>query len=75
MSTVTKCDRCGEMYDPFGDSLQDNFESLAPWRFNIVKDLYPYPDKKTIDLCYKCKTKLVDWLHLTDEHGPASGRR
>ena len=76
MSTVTKCDRCGVIYNPMG--IEETDGSLGPdepWRLNLTKDCWPHAREMKIDLCPNCKASLNDWLHLADEHGPASGRR
>ena len=79
MSTVTKCDRCGTIFNPIelvAVEAPKDLENDAPWRLNLTKDLWPHSGQLTIDLCPNCKASLNDWLvRLVDENGPAAGRR
>lgn len=76
MSTVTKCDRCGTIFNPMNIEEQDrNFGPDEPWRLSLTKDLWPHPGEMKIDLCPNCKASLNDWLHMADEYEPTDGRR
>ncbi len=55
---VTKCDRCGKIYD---ESIPDDYENKS-WRFKLSYDTHPYPETIMIDLCDDCKESLYAWL-------------
>ena len=60
MALITKCDRCGEIYDPW-----ETYNHINPyenwWRYGLVKDCHPYSETR-IDLCPNCKKDLERWF-------------
>ena len=34
------------------------------WRYEVIKDCHPYPDRLKIDLCKDCKKDLIRWLGI-----------
>ena len=59
MSEAKLCDRCGKVISFLNSELIKEKEA---WRYEIIRDCHPYPDKITIDLCLDCKKDLVKWL-------------
>ena len=59
MSDAKICDRCGQTIKLFENKLSYQDEA---WRYEIIKDCHPYPDKIKIDLCSDCKKDLKRWL-------------
>lgn len=71
MATVTKCDRCGTIYNPMTIIVEEQdckfLGSDESWRLSITKELWPHAGEMKIDLCPNCKAELNDWLHMADE--------
>jgi len=62
MSTVTKCDRCGTIFNSMNiEELDQNYDPDASWRLNMAKELWPHAGESKIDLCPDCKKRLHDW--------------
>lgn len=60
MSNAKICDRCGQTIKLF-ECEPDKDET---WRYEVIKDCHPYPDRLKIDLCKDCKKDLVRWLGI-----------
>ena len=61
MSTVTRCDRCGKIYDPLYIMHCPSIINQEWWRYKVVRDCHPYEEIK-VDLCPNCRKNLVKWL-------------
>lgn len=53
------CDRCNKVINELND---DHPFDNTIWRYEILMDTHPYPDKIKVDLCWDCKKELVKWL-------------
>jgi hypothetical protein len=60
MSNAKICDRCGQTIKLF-EYEPDKDEA---WRYEVIRDCHPYPDRVKIDLCKDCKKDLVRWLGI-----------
>ena len=60
MSDAKICDRCGQTIKLF-EYEPDKDEA---WRYEVIKDCHPYPDRLKIDLCNDCKKDLIRWLGI-----------
>lgn len=59
MALAKKCDRCGEIYDPYGSNSE--FNAIIP----AYIDTSGFAVKKfrVIDLCPKCRKSFKEWLN------------
>lgn len=61
MAEAKKCDRCGSLYEDF--PLCESELSKKWWRYSIMRDDYPYPEKR-LDLCSKCRRLLFEFIKV-----------
>lgn len=69
MSSAKKCDRCGNLFEPFFD---DIYQNPKGWRYSVIKDCYPYKSIE-YDLCLRCKKELCDWVEKYKESDNEKG--
>ena len=60
MSSVFRCDRCGEIYD--NAALQTEPIVLYPATTNILGISQGEESRETVDLCGTCTSQLEMWL-------------
>lgn len=59
---IRVCDRCRREIKTIDLSLTDDDFKDGAWRYTVIQDCHPYPEKIEIDLCLNCKKELAKWL-------------
>lgn len=60
MSLMKKCDRCGNVYDPYNE--KSNSKQINGFLFLNIDLQQKYFSHKPNDLCPKCAAMLTKWF-------------